>query len=162
MLQNAGIWGTASQCLNWANSSSSNSQAWAINAGNSGFWDDPAPVKSSASVKQPVVKQTTTAKSSTLNQQQQQQQQLQQNNNNKASKSKNKREEELVKKLFEQNTAKTDEFTQWCNKTLSGIQASVDSKYKSSSSSLTLIFYYTTCIRSPYIRWIPARHRIGL
>jgi len=56
-------------------------------------------------------------------------QQQQQNNNNKASKSKNKREEELVKKLFEQNTAKTDEFTQWCNKALSSIQASVDSKY---------------------------------
>lgn len=125
MLQNAGIWGTASQCLNWANSSSSNSQAWSINTGNSGFWDDPAPVKSSATVKQSAVKQTATAKSSTPNQQQQQQQ-LQQNNNNKASKSKNKREEELVKKLFEQNTAKTDEFTQWCNKALSGIQASVD------------------------------------
>lgn len=161
MLQNAGIWGTASQCLNWANSSSSNSQAWSINTGNSGFWDDPAPVKSSATVKQSAVKQTATAKSSTPNQQQQQQQ-LQQNNNNKASKSKNKREEELVKKLFEQNTAKTDEFTQWCNKALSGIQASVDSKYNASSSSLTLIFYYTTCICSPYIRWIPAGHRIGL
>lgn len=68
-----------------------------------------------------------TATKSVPNQQQQQQQSQQQNN--KASKNKNKREEELVKKLFEQNTAKTDEFTQWCNKALSGIQASVDSKY---------------------------------
>lgn len=161
MLQNAGIWGTASQCLNWANSST-NSQAWSINAGNSGFWDDPAPVKSSATVKQPATKQTATAKSSTSNQQQQQQQQPQQNSNNKASKSKNKREEELVKKLFEQNTAKPDDFTQWCNKTLSGIQASVDSKYNASSLSFTSIFYYTTCIRSPYIRWIPAGHRVSL
>lgn len=59
--------------------------------------------------------------------QQQQQQQQSQQQNNKASKSKNKREEELVKKLFEQNTAKIDEFTQWCTKALSGLQASVDS-----------------------------------
>lgn len=134
MLQNAGIWGTASQCLNWANSSTSTSQAWSTNSGSSGFWDDPAPVKSSATMKPPAVKQAATAKSNTLSQQQQQQ--LQQNSNNKASKSKNKREEELVKKLFEQNTAKTDEFTQWCNKALSGIQASVDSKYHASSLSL--------------------------
>ncbi|XP_076756248.1 GIGYF family protein Gyf isoform X1 [Xylocopa sonorina] len=118
VLQNAGIWGTASQCLNWANSSgSSNSQAWSNSSGTSGFWDDPMPIKSSTIAKQPV-KQTTTAKASTANQQQQQ--------SNKANKSRNKREEELVKKLFEQNTAKTDDFTQWCNKALSGLQVSVD------------------------------------
>lgn len=52
----------------------------------------------------------------------------QQQQSNKASKSKNKREEELVKKLFEQNTAKMDDFTHWCNKALSGLQVSVDSK----------------------------------
>ncbi|XP_012534011.1 GRB10-interacting GYF protein 2 isoform X2 [Monomorium pharaonis] len=118
MLQNAGIWGTASQCLNWANSNASNSQVWSTNSGTTGFWD-PTPVKSSTTTKQPA-KQATSAKPASSQQQQQQ------NSNNKASKNKNKREEELVKKLFEQNTAKTDEFTQWCNKALSGIQASVD------------------------------------
>ena len=120
MLQNSGIWGTASQCLNWANSNASSSQVWSTNSGTTGFWD-PTPVKSSTPMKQPA-KQTVITKPASSQQQQQ-------NNNNKASKSKNKREEELVKKLFEQNTAKTDEFTQWCNKALSSIQASVDSKY---------------------------------
>ncbi|XP_071555029.1 GIGYF family protein Gyf-like isoform X1 [Temnothorax nylanderi] len=121
MLQNAGIWGTASQCLNWANSSASSSQGWSMNSGTTGFWD-PTPVKSSTTTKQPA-KQATIIKPVSSQQQQQQQQQ---NSNNKASKNKNKKEEELVKKLFEQNTAKTDEFTQWCSKTLSSIQASVD------------------------------------
>ncbi|XP_071873870.1 GIGYF family protein Gyf isoform X1 [Bombus fervidus] len=117
VLKNAGIWGAASQCLNWANSSSSNNnQVWSNNSSTSGFWDDPTPVKPTA-VKQSV-KQTTTVKALTANQQQQQ--------SNKTNKSKNKREEELVKKLFEQNTAKTDDFTQWCNKALSGLQVSVD------------------------------------
>lgn len=117
VLKNAGIWGAASQCLNWANSSSSNNnQVWSNNSGTSGFWDDPTPIKPTA-VKQSV-KQTTTVKALTANQQQQQ--------SNKTNKSKNKREEELVKKLFEQNTAKTDDFTQWCNKALSGLQVSVD------------------------------------
>ncbi|KOC67726.1 PERQ amino acid-rich with GYF domain-containing protein [Habropoda laboriosa] len=121
VLQNAGIWGTASQCLNWANSSTcSNSQAWSNNSGTSGFWDDPTPIKSSTTAKQPA-KQIPATKAPTANQQQQQQQQ-----SNKANKSKNKREEELVKKLFEQPTAKTDDFTQWCNKALSGLQVSVD------------------------------------
>ncbi|XP_076236016.1 GIGYF family protein Gyf isoform X2 [Calliopsis andreniformis] len=120
VLQNAGIWGTASQCLNWATSSTSNSsQAWTSNSNSSGFWDDPSPIKSSATIKQPA-KQVTATKASAVNQQQQQQQ------SNKANKSKNKREEELVKKLFEQNTAKTDDFTQWCNKALSGFQVTVD------------------------------------
>ncbi|XP_076179792.1 GIGYF family protein Gyf isoform X2 [Ptiloglossa arizonensis] len=118
LLQNAGIWGTASQCLSWANSStSSGGQAWSSNSGTSGFWDDPMPIKSSTTPKQPA-KLAATAKTSVVNQQQQQ--------SNKANKSKNKREEELVKKLFEQNTAKTDDFTQWCNKALSGLQVSVD------------------------------------
>ncbi|XP_076396929.1 GIGYF family protein Gyf-like isoform X2 [Megachile rotundata] len=118
VLQNAGIWGTASQCLNWANSStSSGGQAWSNNSGTSGFWDDPAPVKSSSTTKQSN-KQTAVTKAPAANQQLQQ--------SNKANKSKNKREEELVKKLFEQNTAKTDDFTQWCNKALSGLQVSVD------------------------------------
>ncbi|XP_068985504.1 GRB10-interacting GYF protein 2 isoform X1 [Bombus flavifrons] len=117
VLKNAGIWGAASQCLNWANSSSSNNnQVWSNNSGTSGFWDDPTPIKPTA-VKQSV-KQTTTVKALTANQQQQQ--------SNKTNKNKNKREEELVKKLFEQNTAKTDDFTQWCNKALSGLQVSVD------------------------------------
>ncbi|KYN44879.1 hypothetical protein ALC56_00875 [Trachymyrmex septentrionalis] len=117
MLQNSGIWGTASQCLNWANSNASSSQVWSTNSGTTGFWD-PTPVKSSTTTKQPA-KQTVITKPASSQQQQQ-------SNNNKASKSKNKREEELVKKLFEQNTAKADEFTQWCNKALSSIQASVD------------------------------------
>ncbi|XP_025075378.1 GRB10-interacting GYF protein 2 isoform X3 [Pogonomyrmex barbatus] len=119
MLQNAGIWGTASQCLSWANSGTSSSQVWSTNSGTTGFWD-PTPIKTSTTMKQPA-KQATIVKPAPTQQQQQQQ-----NSNNKTSKSKNKREEELVKKLFEQNTAKTDEFTQWCNKALSGIQASVD------------------------------------
>lgn len=54
----------------------------------------------------------------------------QQQQNNKSGKSKSKKEEELVKKLFEQNTAKTDDFTQWCAKALSGLQVSVDSQYR--------------------------------
>ncbi|XP_024884042.1 GIGYF family protein CG11148-like [Temnothorax curvispinosus] len=121
MLQNAGIWGTSSQCLNWANSSASSSQGWSINSGTTGFCDSTA-VKLSTTTKQPAKQATITKPVSS----QQQQQQQQQNSNNKASKNKNKKEEELVKELFEQNTAKTDEFTQWCSKTLSSIQASVD------------------------------------
>ncbi|TGZ57709.1 Uncharacterized protein DBV15_08333 [Temnothorax longispinosus] len=121
MLQNAGIWGTSSQCLNWANSSASSSQGWSINSGTTGFCDSTA-VKLSTTTKQPAKQATITKPVSS----QQQQQQQQQNSNNKASKNKNKKEEELVKKLLEQNTAKTDEFTQWCSKTLSSIQASVD------------------------------------
>ncbi|XP_015430986.1 PREDICTED: PERQ amino acid-rich with GYF domain-containing protein 2 isoform X2 [Dufourea novaeangliae] len=118
VLLNAGIWGTASQCLNWTNSSTAGGggPAWSNNIVSSGFWDDPTPVKSSTTSKQPA-KQATTAKSPAANQQQQ---------SNKMNKSKSKREEELVKKLFEQNTAKTDDFTQWCNKALSGLQVSVD------------------------------------
>lgn len=125
------IWGTAAQSLNW--SSTSNSA--------SGFWDDPTPKANVAPAKiattpkqgpkQQVVKLPTQQQQQILLQQQQQQQlqqQLQQQQNNvKAAKSKNKKEEELVKKLFEQNTAKTDDFTQWCNKALSGLQVSVDS-----------------------------------
>jgi len=152
MLQNAGIWGTASQCLNWANSSASSSQVWSTNSG-TGFWD-PTPIKSST---QPA-KQAAIAKPASSQQQQQQQQQ----NNNKASKNKNKREEELVKKLFEQNTAKTDEFTQWCNKALSYIQASVDSKYLTSNFLIEFRLSIFICICSPYVRWILARHRIGV
>lgn len=152
MLQNAGIWGTASQCLNWANSSASSSQVWSTNSGTTGFWD-PTPIKSTP-MKQPA-KQAAIAKSASSQQQQQQQQ----NSNNKASKNKNKREEELVKKLFELNTAKTDEFTQWCNKALNGIQASVDSKCPASSFLTNFVFLYIY-ICSPYIRWILARHRI--
>ncbi|KAF7385552.1 hypothetical protein HZH68_013982 [Vespula germanica] len=118
VLPNAGIWGTASQCLNWTNSSSSsNSQAWSTNTSTSGFWDDPTTMRSSLTTKQTTKPATT---KSTSNQQPQQQQ------NNKSTKNKVKKEEELVKKLFEQNTAKLDDFTQWCNKALSGIQASVD------------------------------------
>ena len=117
LLQNAGIWGTASQCLNWANSStSSGGQAWSSNSASSGFWDEPTPIKSATTTKQPA-KQVAAMKVSAASQQQQ---------SNKASKSKNKREEELVKKLFEQNTAKMDDFTHWCNKALSGLQVSVD------------------------------------
>ncbi|XP_076652489.1 GIGYF family protein Gyf isoform X3 [Halictus rubicundus] len=118
VLQTAGIWGTASQCLNWANASaSSGSQAWSNNTGGtSGFWDDPAPTKATAIAKQPA-KQSATVKLPSSNQTLQ---------TNKPNKSKNKREEELVKKLFEQNTAKVDDFTQWCNKALSGLQVSVD------------------------------------
>lgn len=132
VLKNAGIWGAASQCLNWANSSSSNNnQVWSNNSGTSGFWDDPTPIKPTA-VKQSV-KQTTTVKALTANQQQQQ--------SNKTNKSKNKREEELVKKLFEQNTAKTDDFTQWCNKALSGLQVSVDSKLETLSHTYFCSIY---------------------
>ncbi|KAI4483604.1 hypothetical protein M0804_007864 [Polistes exclamans] len=124
VLPNAGIWGTASQCLNWTNSSSSsNSQAWSTNTNNtSGFWDDPTTIQRSSLTTKQTTRPATTK--STSNQQSQQQQQQQQNN--KSTKNKVKKEEELVKKLFEQNTAKLDDFTQWCNKALSGIQASVD------------------------------------
>lgn len=140
MLQNAGIWGTASQCLNWANSSASSSQGWSTNSSTTGFWD-PTPVKSSTTTKQPA-KQAVITKSSS-NQQQQQ------NSNNKASKNKNKKEEELVKKLFEQNTAKTDEFTQWCNKTLNSIQASVDSKYPILNFLANFVFLYAYVFAVP-------------
>ncbi|KAI4494245.1 hypothetical protein M0802_009114 [Mischocyttarus mexicanus] len=120
VLPNAGIWGTASQCLNWTNSSSSsNSQAWSTNTNTSGFWDDPTTIQRSSLTTKQATRPTT---KSISNQQPQQQQQQ----NNKSTKNKVKKEEELVKKLFEQNTAKLDDFTQWCNKTLSGIQASVD------------------------------------
>lgn len=147
VLQNAGIWGTASQCLNWANSGASSvGQAWSNNSGTSGFWDDPTPVKSSSATKQSA-KQTAVIKAPASNQQQQQ--------SNKANKSKNKREEELVKKLFEQNTAKTDDFTQWCNKALSGLQVSVDSKLQTFQTHITVSFtecltkkFYTQSLRS--------------
>ncbi|XP_046832676.1 GIGYF family protein Gyf-like [Vespa crabro] len=116
VLPNAGIWGTASQCLNWTNSSSSsNNQAWSTNSSTSGFWDDPTTMRSSLTTKQTTKPAAT---KSTSNQQPQQQ-------NNKSTKNKVKKEEELVKKLFEQNTAKLDDFTQWCYKALSVIQTSV-------------------------------------
>jgi len=44
------------------------------------------------------------------------------------SKTRSKKEEALVMKLFEQNVSRGDEFTQWCNKALSGLQSSVDSE----------------------------------
>ncbi|XP_066603534.1 GRB10-interacting GYF protein 2 isoform X2 [Prorops nasuta] len=118
LLQNAGIWGTASQSLIWNCSAASNSsQVWSTTVSNtSGFWDEPVPVKPAA----PTVKQTPAPKPVNFTQQQQQQQ------TTKATKNKNKKEEELVKKLFEQNTAKADDFTQWCNKALSGVKVSVD------------------------------------
>ena len=59
---------------------------------------------------------------------QQQPQQPQQPPNNKVVKSKTKKEEESVKKLFEQNPTKTDDFSQWCCKALDGITSTVDSK----------------------------------
>lgn len=155
VLQNAGIWGTASQCLNWANSSNSiNSQAWSNNGGTSGFWDDPTPIKSSTTAKQST-KQTTVTKAPTVNQQPQQ--------SNKANKNKNKRDEELVKKLFEQNTAKTDDFTQWCNKALSGLQVSVDSKLETLSHTYFCFVYrwfdeQILRAHSTHVCWILARH----
>ncbi|CAD6237108.1 GSCOCG00002144001-RA-CDS [Cotesia congregata] len=117
VMQNAGIWGSASQSLNWTTNVNSVGDAFKFGSKTwtgSGFWDEPVQVKPAAPVKQP-------AKNSTTQQQQQQQQQ-----NNKTTKNKAKKEEETVKKLFENNTAKTDDFTQWCNRTLSGLQVSVD------------------------------------
>lgn len=121
-LQNAGIWGTASQSLTWANSTSAGNQAWTSNTG--GFWDDIPPAKANAPVKQQQQQpaKPTPVKVIPVPQPNSQAQQL----NNKPIKNKNKREEELVKKLFEQNTAKPDDFTQWCNKALGGLQVSVD------------------------------------
>lgn len=128
-MQNAGIWGTASQSLNWASSANSGSAAWTGTAGAGGFWDEPTPSKPPVVTKQPSKLAVVTPKLTAANPvQAQQQHQQQQQNNNKANKSKTKKDEELVKKLFENNTAKTDDFTQWCNRTLSGLQASVDSK----------------------------------
>ena len=46
-------------------------------------------------------------------------------------KTRSKKDEALVMKLFEQNVPRGDEFTQWCIKALSGLQASVDSELNS-------------------------------
>ncbi|XP_033224108.1 GIGYF family protein CG11148-like isoform X2 [Belonocnema kinseyi] len=116
-LQNAGIWGTASQSLTWASSGNAGSQGWAGGSSAGGFWDDPSPTKANSGSKQ-ANKQTPSKMAAA-------QPQLPQVNN-KTTKNKTKREEELVKKLFEQNTAKPDDFTQWCNKALAGLQVSVD------------------------------------
>ncbi|XP_057342048.1 GRB10-interacting GYF protein 2-like [Microplitis mediator] len=131
VMQNAGIWGSASQSLNWTSNVNSasdaskfGSKAWT----GSGFWDEPVAVKPAAPVKQPAKNSAVKATSQQHQQQQQQQQQMQQQaqQNNKPTKNKAKKEEETVKKLFENNTAKADDFTQWCNRTLSGLQVSVD------------------------------------
>ncbi|XP_048505447.1 GRB10-interacting GYF protein 2 isoform X3 [Athalia rosae] len=116
-LQSVGIWGTAAQSLNWTNAGANN-QAWSNSSGTGGFWDDLTPPKATLTPKQSA-KQSATAKASANPVQQQQQ-------NNKATKSKTKKDEELVKKSFEQNTAKSDDFTQWCSKALGGLQASID------------------------------------
>lgn len=50
------------------------------------------------------------------------------NANAKSGKNRSKKEEEMVLKIFEQSVQRTDEFTQWCKQTLSGLQSSVDSK----------------------------------
>ncbi|XP_046594566.1 GRB10-interacting GYF protein 2 isoform X2 [Neodiprion lecontei] len=128
-LQSAGIWGTAAQSLNWNSATNANNQAWSnsTNTTTGGFWDDPISAKINPTPKHSA-KQLATIKApvNTVQQPQQPQQQQQQQQNNKPTKSKNKKEGELVKKIFEQNTAKPDDFTQWCNKALGGLQASVD------------------------------------
>ncbi|XP_015586467.1 GRB10-interacting GYF protein 2 isoform X1 [Cephus cinctus] len=113
-LQNAGIWNTATKSLTWASPDCASSQAWVKRE--AVFWDEfIAPNKSTVAVKQPA-KQTAPAKPAASMTQPQQQQQ-----NNKATKSKSKKDEEVVRKLFDQNIAKPDDFTQWCNKALSGL-----------------------------------------
>lgn len=48
-------------------------------------------------------------------------------------------------KLFEQNVSRGDEFTQWCNKALSGLQSSVDSEYcEDNSDALTNLCRFKT------------------
>ncbi|XP_011306453.1 PERQ amino acid-rich with GYF domain-containing protein 2 [Fopius arisanus] len=118
--QNAGIWGTASQSLNWAPANSGIDYKGGKNWSGSGFWDEPVPSKPATVVKpQPVAKvnQQTAPKSNVSGPPQQ---------NNKVAKGKVKKEEEIVKKLFENNTAKTDDFQQWCFRALCGLQPSVD------------------------------------
>ncbi|XP_063988224.1 GRB10-interacting GYF protein 2-like [Diachasmimorpha longicaudata] len=121
VMQNAGIWGTASQSLNWAPSANSGGDLkGGKNWTGSGFWDEPVSNKPI-----PVAKSQSTTKinqsaAKTIVSPPQQQQ-----NNNKVVKGKVKKEEEIVKKLFD-NTAKTDDFQQWCYRTLCGLQPSVD------------------------------------
>lgn len=131
-MQNAGIWGTASQSLSWATTANAGndttklgSKAWT----GSGFWDEPITTKPTVAVKQPVKLSTPAPiKSIIASPVQQQQQSSQTQNNNKLAKSKLKKDEELVKKIFETSTAKPDDFSQWCNRTLCGLQVSVDSE----------------------------------
>lgn len=113
VMQNAGIWGTAAQSLNWTQSSNSSLEGKAgKNWPASGFWEEPVvkpTVKPQTAVK-PVVKSASAP----------------QVQNNKVVKGKVKKEEEVVKKGFDNNTAKTDDFQQWCYRTLCGLQPSVD------------------------------------
>ena len=158
-MQNAGIWGTATQSLNWAATGNSPSQAWSRFSGAGGFWDEPAPSKPlNVAKQQPPKLATVPMRSTTTNPPQQQQQQQQSPpQNNKTNKSKTKKDDEGVKKPFENNTAKADDFTQWCNRTLSGLQASVDGKLYQvvgiySPTSIILIIYFLkakACFRRP-------------
>lgn len=128
--QNVNIWGTASQSLSWSNPTVP--QSWSISPGSGGgFWEEPVSKAGNPPPLQklPMMQKATIVPSSKQTAQPPQLSPQQQQQNNKSGKSKSKKEEELVKKLFEQNTAKTDDFTQWCAKALSGLQVSVDSQY---------------------------------
>ncbi|XP_015117853.1 GIGYF family protein CG11148 isoform X2 [Diachasma alloeum] len=123
VMQNAGIWGTASQSLNWAPSTNSGiDHKGGKNWTGSGFWDEPVSNKPAPVVKSQSATKVTQQSATKTNVSAPQQQQ----NNNKVAKGKVKKEEELVKKLFDNNTAKTDDFQQWCYRALCGLQPSVD------------------------------------
>ncbi|XP_069695255.1 GRB10-interacting GYF protein 2 isoform X2 [Periplaneta americana] len=117
----AGIWGTASQSLSWTSSGAGTTTVWGSTApattGVVGFWDEVVP-----STVKPAGKATGKAKPGTAS--------TSAGNNSSgktgSSKTRSKKEEALVMKLFEQNVPRGDEFTQWCNKALSGLQSSVD------------------------------------
>ncbi|KAJ8911843.1 hypothetical protein NQ315_003321, partial [Exocentrus adspersus] len=112
---NAGsIWN--SQNLTWANTSAVNSQ-WSSSNSTGGFWDD-------LSHKQPSSKPSTVSKSSSSNSvstSQKQQTQKQQ------AKSKTKKEDSSKTNHNNNNNGpSSDEFKNWCYKTLSNITTSVD------------------------------------
>lgn len=109
------IWSSASQTLSWN-----------TNNHTSGFWDD-APLPTKPQKPHP-----------TLNNKHPVQQQINSSNGNnnkpsnaaanKVNKSRAKKEEQTVMKIFDKNSASSDEFTAWCMKTLASLTSDVDSK----------------------------------
>lgn len=98
------IWSSASQTLSWNTNNYS-----------SGFWDE-APV-GVAPQKPPQINNNSSSTG---------------NNNkpsvapNKINKSRAKKEEQTVMKIFDKNSASSDEFTAWCMKTLASLTSDVD------------------------------------
>jgi hypothetical protein len=91
-----------------------------VSVGVVGFWDEVAPSAPKPSGKSIGVKAKACAAISAAGNSS--------SGRTSGSKTRSKKEEALVMKLFEQNVPRGDEFTQWCNKALSGLQSSVDSE----------------------------------